>query len=72
VYNTREFGIKEGAQNFSMWGTWTCILLSITGFETYQYWLRLCARGDTCPACEEIRNQKRMRDELNERQSGLT
>jgi hypothetical protein len=71
VYNLRNYGIKEGGQNFRSWGLGVAFLFLVTCFETYNYWLRMCARGDTCPACEEIREQRRMRTQLLEKNSGI-
>ena len=71
VYNTRNFGIREGAQNYRTWVFGTLVCMSVTSYEIYQYWLRLCARGDTCSACESIREQRRLREKLKEKSQGM-
>lgn len=66
IMNTRDFGFHEGSQNYSMWGVSALFFLSLLGFEVYQQWQRILARGDTCPACEAAREHYRKRVELKE------
>jgi hypothetical protein len=71
IFNTRDFGYNEGSQNLSMWALMAGIATSLLGFELYQLWQRIVARGDTCPACEAARKhyQQRVKNkefEMNE------
>lgn len=66
ILNTRDFGFSEGSQNTTMWLVSSLFFLSLLGIELYQQWLRILARGDTCPACEAAREHYRSRVEMKE------
>eukprot|EP00796_Vickermania_ingenoplastis_P001133 gene1133-664_t len=66
IMNTRDFGFHEGSQNNMMWLLSSCFFLTLLGVEMYQQWLRILARGDTCPACEAAREHYRHRVALKE------
>lgn len=55
IFNTRDFGFNEGSQNLAMWASMALFVTTMFGFELYQLWQRILARGDTCPACEAAR-----------------
>lgn len=66
IFNTRDFGFNEGGQNLSMWAASASFCAALLGFELYQSWLRIRARGDTCPACEAARLHYRRRVQGND------
>lgn len=59
--NVRSFGLKEGGQNYRIWGLCLIIVTSILAMEGRKQWHRILARGDTCPACESAREHYRQR-----------
>ncbi len=59
--NVRSFGIKSGGQNYKMWFGTFIALICVLSVEWYRQWLRIKARGDTCPACEVARDHYRER-----------
>lgn len=61
IFNTRDFGFNEGSQNLGMWALMAAFVTSMMGFELYQMWQRILARGDTCPACEAARKHYQQR-----------
>lgn len=66
IFNTRDFGFNEGSQNVSMWGLCFAVTLALLGFELFQQWKRILARGDSCPACEAARKHYHQRVENKE------
>jgi hypothetical protein len=68
IFNTRDFGFHEGAQNYSMWAGTAVIFGALLMFEVYQQVLRVLQRGDTCPACEGARAHYRQRIAERERE----
>lgn len=68
IFNTRDFGYHEGAQNYSMWLLSAATVTILLGFEMFQQAQRIRARGDTCPACEAARAHYRLRVEAKERE----
>jgi hypothetical protein len=61
VLNLKNYGYKEGSQNYRSWIFFAGLIGSILCYEIYRQWLRYVERGDTCEACDAARRQYRAR-----------
>ncbi len=61
IFNLRNYGQKEGAQNYRAWFLGAGVSFSCLFYELYNQWQRILARGDTCDACEASRRMYRER-----------
>lgn len=70
VLNQRNFGQREGSQNYRTWALYFVVIISIGLYEVYSQWSRLVDRGDTCEACEATRARFRARLQQHQQQMG--